>query len=155
MQRNPMIRVPVTQRIYCVSLLFCLCSFGVQAAAATDLTGDLTDPQGRLIRDATIRVLRRADSTRRQTGTDAQGRFSFVGLDSGEYRLTAEAPGFAVLTQTIAVQADGRQTENLRFSTLASRNESVIVTASVLDAGVFEPDPAQRVMIRDETLAGC
>ena len=45
MQRNPTIRVSVTQRIYCVSLLLCLRSFGVQAAAATDLTGDLTDPK--------------------------------------------------------------------------------------------------------------
>src|SRR5438128_2730258 len=152
MRRNFVIRFLVAQRICSVGLLLWVCSLAVQAGAATDLTGSLTDPQGQLVSDATIRLLRRADSTRRETKTDAQGQFSFTNLDSGEYRLTAESPGFAVLTQTIAVQAEGQQTENLQFSGLASRNESVTVTAAVSDAGVFEPDPAQRVMIRDETL---
>jgi len=57
-------------------------------------------------------------------------------------------------TQTVAVQANGQQAENLRFTSLASSHESVTVTAAVSDVGVFEPDPAQRVMIRDETLDG-
>jgi hypothetical protein len=35
---------------------------------------------------------------------------------------------------------------------VAAENESATVTADVADAGLFEPDPAQRVMIRDETL---
>lgn len=152
MPRNFMIRFLVTLRIGSVGLLVWLCVFGVQAAGATELAGDLTDPQGRLIPDVTIRLQRRADSTRRETKSDAQGRFSFTNLDGGEYHLTAEAPGFPVLTRTIGVQADGQQTENLQFSGLAAQNESVTVTAAVSDVGVFEPDPAQRVMIRDETL---
>src|SRR5205807_1081793 len=61
-------------------------------------------------------------------------------------------PGFAVLTETIVVQADGQQERNLQFSSLASRSELVTISGSVSDVGVFEPDPAQRVMIRDETL---
>ncbi len=149
---NSMIRCLFAKRIFSVGIFVCFCSFSVQAAAATALAGSLTDPQGRLVPDATVRLLRRADSTRRETKTNAQGQFSFGGLDSGEYRVTAEAPGFAVLAQTIVVQADGQQTENLQFNILASRNESITVTASVSDVGVFEPDPAQRVMIRDETL---
>jgi len=152
MRRNFVIRFLIAQRPCSVGLLIWVCSFAVQAAAATGLTGSLTDPQGLLVPDATIRLLRRADSTRRETKTDAQGQFSFTNLDDGEYRLTAESPGFAVLTRTIGVQDGGQQTENLQFSGLAARNESVTVTAAVSDAGVFEPDPAQRVMIRDETL---
>jgi hypothetical protein len=122
------------------------------AAASNSFSGSLTDPHGGVVVGATVRLLRRADSTGRETKTDAQGRYSLDSLDGGEYRLTAEAPGFAVLTRTVAVQAEGQQTENLQFSGLASRNESVTVSASVSDVGVFEPDPAQRVMIRDETL---
>jgi len=149
MRRNLMIRSLVAQRICPVVLVLWLCSFAVHAAAATGLMGSVTDPQGQLVPDATIRLLRRADSTRRETKTDAQGRFSFTNLDGGEYRLTAESPGFAILTQTIGVQAYGQQTVNLQFSGLASQSESVTVTAAVADAGVFEPDPAQRLMIRD------
>src|SRR3984893_3451123 len=151
MRPNFRMHISLAQRICSVGLLLWLCSFGVQAAAAS-LAGSLTDPQGQFVPEATIRLLRRADSTRRETKTDAQGRFSFNSLDGGEYRLSAESPGFVVLTRTVAVQADGQQIENLQFSSLASQNESVTVTAAVSDVGVFEPDPAQRVMIRDETL---
>ncbi len=147
-----MIRSLSVRRLCNVALLLWLCSFVIEAAAATGIEGNLTDPQGQLLPDATIRLLRRADSTRREAKTDAQGHFTFNGLDGGEYRLTAEVRGFAVLTRTIAVQTDGQHTENLQFSSLTSQNESVTVTAAVSDVGVFEPDPAQRVMIRDETL---
>jgi hypothetical protein len=133
-------------------MLWCFALGASAVMAATSLSGNLTDPQGSVVAGATVRLLRRADSSRRETKTDAQGHFSWDGLDGGEYRLTAEAPDFSVLTRTIAVQVDGQQTENLQFSGLASRNEAVTVTASVSDVGVFEPDPAQRVMIRDETL---
>jgi len=148
---NLIIRLLSAYRI-CSALLLWVCCFGARTAAATDLTGNLTDPEGQLIPEATIHLLRRANSARRETKTDAQGRFSFNGLDGGEYRVTAESPGFAVRTETVAVQANGQQTENLRFTRLTSSNESVTVTAAVSDGGVFEPDPAQRVMIRDETL---
>ena len=146
------IRILFARRFYSPGLLLCLCCFGVQLATATDLTGSLMDPQGQSIPDAAVRLLRRADSTRREIKTDAEGRFSFLNLGGGEYRLTAESPGFAVLTRTIAVQSDGQQTETLQFSSLATQNESVTVTADVSDVGVFEPDPAQRVMVRDQTL---
>lgn len=140
-------------RFICFALMLWCFALGASAVmAATSLSGNLTDPQGSVVAGATVRLLRRADSSRRETKTDAQGHFSWDGLDGGEYRLTAEAPDFSVLTRTIAVQVDGQQTENLQFSGLASRNEAVTVTASVSDVGVFEPDPAQRVMIRDETL---
>ena len=152
MPRNIVIRFLVAPRICCVCLLILIAGSGYSAFAATAFTGSLTDPQGRAVPDAIIRLQRRADSTQRQVMTDAQGHFSLAGLDGGEYRLTAESPGFAELTRTLVVQADGEQTENVQFSNVASQNESVTVTASVSDVGVFEPDPAQRVMIRDETL---
>jgi hypothetical protein len=146
-------RPKFAHRLPLVGMLLWLCVCGVlPSAAATALNGRLTDPQGQLIPDATIRLSRRADSSSKETKTDAQGRFSFAVLDSGEYRLTAESPGFAVLTRTIVVQPTGKQIEDLQFSGLAMQNQSTTVTASVSDVGVFEPDPAQRVMVRDETL---
>lgn len=145
-------RFSFTQRLCSLALLLCLCSWGVGASAATRLTGSLTDPQGQLLPNASIRLLRRADLTRMENKTDGQGHFAFSGLNGGEYRIVAESPGFAVLTRTILVPADGQQIENLQFSGFAPQNESVSVTAAISDVGVFEPDPAQRVMIRDETL---
>lgn len=119
--------------------------------AAASLSGSVTDPQGRAVAGTTISLLRRADSSRRETRTDAQGQYLFDNLGAGEYRLTAESPGFRILAKTITVGDDGN-TESLQFSTMAAQNESVTVSADVSDVGVFAPDPAQRLMIRDETL---
>src|SRR5713226_9667077 len=102
MRRNFVIRFLFAQR-FCTVVLLCFCGVHLQAAGATGLSGSLTDPQGQVIPDATIRIWRRADSTRWETKTDAQGQFSFNRLDGGEYRLTADSPGFAVLSRTIAV----------------------------------------------------
>jgi hypothetical protein len=132
-----------------VCLLLSCC---VHAASASNLTGSLTDPQGNMVPGANITIFRQADSSKHITSTDQKGQFSFSSLEHGEYRVTAESPGFAVLTRTVVLSGEASRSMNLQFSGLASQNESVTITADVSDAGVFLPDPAQRVMIRDETL---
>ncbi len=141
-----------SKRIHVAVLLLAFSGLGLHIASATELSGALSDPQGKVVPGATVRMLRRADASVRETRTDASGRFTFPDLSGGEYRIKAESPGFAVLDRTLAVHPSGLQAENIRFSSLAAQTESVNVTASVTDRGVFEPDPAQQVMIRDETL---
>ena len=133
MPRNIVIRFLVAPRIYSIFLLIVIGGSGYSAFAATAFTGSLTDPQGLAVPDAIIRLQRRADSTQRQVTTDAQGHFSLAGL---KYRLTAESPGFAELTRTVVVQADGQQNEDVQFTDVASQKESVTVAASVSDVGV-------------------
>ncbi len=139
-------------RMHVAVLLFLLSGLGLRIASATELSGELTDPQGQVVPHATVRMLRRADASVRETRTDATGRFTFPDLNGGEYRITAESSGFAVLDRMLVVHPSGLQAEDLQFSSLAAQAESVNVTASITDRGVFEPDPAQQVMIRDETL---
>ena len=122
------------------------------AAAASSLSGGLTDPQNRPVAGATITILRRADSSRHETQTGNQGQFAFPDIEPGEYRLTAEVAGFPILTRTVTVSPGGVQNESLQFSSLASQNQSVTVSADIADLGLFAPDPAQRIMVRDETL---
>ena len=139
----------------CISVCFAIsifCLGGSPASAATTFVCTLTDPQGRAVPNATVSLLRRADSGRHEARTDEQGRYSFAALATGEYRLTAEATGFPIITRTIAIAGDSTQTEDLQFSRIASQNQSVTVAADVSDLGLFSPDPAQRIMIRDETL---
>ena len=121
--------------------------------AAPTLSGILTDPQSHAVAGANISLLRRADSSRRETKTGDQGQFTFGTVVAGEYRMTAEAPGFRILTRTVVVRPEeGPQSESLQFSEIASEIQSVTVSASVSDVGVFAPDPATRIMVRDETL---
>ena len=145
--------IPILARLVrvlsAVFVLGCACAFA--AVGPTSLTGSLTDPQGSVVAGATVRLSRRADSSGRETHTDNQGQFLFTKVDAGEYRLTAEYPGFAPITRTITL-TDGRHVENVQFSRVASQSESVTVSADVADVGLFAPDPAQRIMVRDETL---
>ncbi len=143
---------PLTLRMYLAGCVLALCGLCLPAAFATELSGQLTDPQGRGVPNATVRMLRRADAVVRETRTDSTGLFTFNDLAAGEYRVTAVFPGLAVFNRTLTIHPDGRQNENFQFASLAAQAESVNVTASVTDRGVFEPDPAQQVMIRDQTL---
>src|SRR5215469_17887970 len=86
---------------------FALCA--PLAAAVTSLSGNITDPQGSVVAGATVRLFRQADSSRRETQTDSQGQFSFSQVDSGEYRLTVEYPGFAPVMRAITL-SDGNWT---------------------------------------------
>ena len=132
------------------------------ARAASAVSGNVTDPQGNAVAGATIRIQRQANSSGRElqtregqsceSQTDDQGGFSFVAIDSGEYRLTAEYQGFAAVTRTLAVSENAVETENIQFSGIASEVESVTVSADISGAVLFAPDPAQRIWIRDETL---
>ena len=127
------------------------------ALAASGLSGNVSDPQGSVVAGATVRIERQADSSRResptrQSQTDDRGHFSFAALDAGEYRLTAECNGFAGITRTVKVSENTTQTENVQFSGIVSQTESVNVSADISDVGLFAPDPAQRILIRDETL---
>ncbi len=141
-----------TSRVWLIAVLFAGTLTVFADPSATGLAGTVTDPQGATVPGATVSLLRRADNSRRQAVSDAVGGYSFPALDAGEYRLTAEAPGFAQLSRTIVVAGTGPQSQPLQFAGLTAQAESVDVAASVNDVGVFDPDPAQRVMIRDETL---
>jgi hypothetical protein len=121
-------------------------------AIDSSITGQVADPQGATVPDAQIRLFRRADNSRRETKTDRAGRYSFSSLDAGEYQLTAEAVGFPQISKTVVLSPVQNVTVDFLFSQLATQNESVTVTADVADASVFLPDPATRVLVRQETL---
>ena len=141
------------RQIFCclAPLLLTLCA-GDLIAFDTGISGKLTDPQGVEIPGATIRLLRRAASSRREMKSNNEGRYMFSSLDAGEYRLEAESPGFPVITRTVVLAQGQMAKEDLQFSQIASQNQSVTVVGDVQDVGVFAPDPAQRILVREETL---
>lgn len=150
---KPHARLRLLRGVCAVGFVLCLVLTGMlQASATSSLSGNLTDPRGRVVQNATITLSRRADTSRRETKTDQQGAFSFVRLDIGEYQLTAEFSGFAILTHRILLSSDEPRVIDLQFAGIAPQSESVTVTSDVSDGGVFMPDPAQRVLVHEETL---
>ncbi len=135
-----------------VALLVILSAALSAAASAAVVSGVLTDPQGRPGAGATILLadVRGLHSGRATTGAD--GRFSFGAVAAGDYRVAASAPGFAGISQPLTV-VDGRDlVVNLQFDRLAPHADSVTVTADGAASSVQQPDPAQRVIVREEML---
>jgi len=73
----------------------------------------------------------------------------FADIASGGYTLEVRRASFADLRQTVRVQGDLQL--DLRFE-LATQSQVLNVTADVEDASVMFPDPARRIVIREETL---
>ena len=90
------------------------------------LTGRVLDPAGRPVPGATVLV--DGPMGVRTTTTDAEGRFTFVGLADASYRVLVEVPGFAAPARTIRTGADTAPLDlHLR---IAPYSEAVVVAAA-------------------------
>src|ERR1700685_182473 len=121
-------------------------------AADGSVTGHLTDPQGRPIIGAKIRLVSGENSSPVGTTSDSAGRFVFSTLTEGAYQLTAAAAGFADLKKVIHVGNGAVLRLDLQFVLLASRTDTVNVTADVKDVDVQSPDPAEKVFASEDLL---
>jgi tetratricopeptide (TPR) repeat protein len=81
-------------RIAAAALLSC----GVAALAfgqnISRVAGTVKDAEGRAIKGATVTAVSPESPTASTASTDERGRFSILGLRSGEWRFLAQAPGF-------------------------------------------------------------
>jgi hypothetical protein len=119
-----------------LAIAFWLSFLSIPSRAAGEagiITGRVYDPQGAAVPRAQVRILRRSDAFRKETTTDAEGKFALWGLDSGDYQVTAEAVGFPQVSHEVSLTVNGTPTIDLRFAMLAGQNQSVTVTADIND----------------------
>jgi len=124
---------------------------GIGFAAGGSITGQLTDPQGKPVADAAVGVLEGGKAIQ-EAHTGVDGRFGFSSLPAGSYRIVAEASGFVPISQPVNVAGSVALTVNLEFAHLAPQSDAITATADVRDLNIQNPDPAQRVLVRDEIL---
>ena len=127
--------------------LLLIAAVQLQAAGAS-LVGQLTDPQGKPVADGHVTVSQEVS----EAWTDTDGRFVFASLRAGSYQLTGTAPGFLAVRRQVDLLDGQALTANLQFTRLDPHAESITVTAGVSSAGIRNPDPAQRILVRDEIL---
>jgi hypothetical protein len=134
---------------YLAGLLLVLCSI-VSAAGSGRISGQISDLQGAPVANARLKLLNAAGTVVREVTSDVQGNFSFVNLELGQYKLTAEAASFApVRSEMFLVQ--GKPVEiNLRFKQLASLSQSVTVFGTSTSA--LDPDSSETVIVHDQAL---
>jgi hypothetical protein len=140
----------VNGRLKLVAFLLLTASAALRADNGS-IGGRVIDPQGKPVAGATVHLLQDGDSLVRATHSDPDGKFVFQLFSPGVYKVDGSAPGFAEVRQTITVDSTGL-TVDLQFVKLASRSEAVTVTADVKNLDLQNPDPAQRVLVRDEML---
>ena len=118
-------------------------------AAAATVSGRLTDPQGKPVAGAVVRLTSAAEPAI-GTITDEDGNFHFAGVHPRNYAIAIDRAGFAGLRREVGVTQDLHL--DLQFTRFATQSQSVTVIASVQNAGILFPDPAERVLVRQEIL---
>ena len=112
--------------------------------------GHLSDSQGKPIANAAITLISAAHSTAGATRTDGSGGYSIPAIPPGESTVEASGPGIAELRKSVTVGA-ADLTLDFKFE-LAPQPQRVTVTADVENAGILNPDPAQRIFVRQDIL---
>lgn len=84
-----------TRTLSAICLPLLLATLVVAQAPSATLTGLVTDPQGAVVRGATVEVRHTATGAKRSTTTNDEGAFTLSALPVGAYTATVEAAGFA------------------------------------------------------------
>ena len=108
------------------------------SGSAGTLRGQVADPSGAVIPQASLTVTSDAGVSRRAT-SDASGQYVIPGLAPGQYTVTVEATGFSTFTSP-AVRIAAGQTQHLNVSlSIQMEEQQVQVTADAQGVSV-DPD---------------
>jgi hypothetical protein len=121
-------------RLLAVAAAFALCSSVLLAQQTLGgITGDVTDPSGSVIPNATVTVVDEQTSLTRTTNTNGAGTYSFVNLPLGIYTMTFAANGFeSQKTPHITVQGNRTATLNVQLKVAAAAGQTIEVDATPL-----------------------
>ena len=120
-------------------------------AQSVTIQGHITDPQTHAVSNAKVSLLTGDGRLVQQIATADDGRFIFAGIPEGKLKLELHIAGFEAVSQPLVVRAGEPLTCDIQLK-IAATNEEVRVSTDVLATDVFTPDPAQRLVIREETL---
>lgn len=126
-------------------------SWAANPPTGAELAGSITDPQGRAVPNASVTLLALDREAAPKTATDQQGHYEFHGIVPGNYKLKVNVAGFNAVDQPVAVRAGEQLIVDVQLK-LAATNQEVRVSTAAMNVSVANPDPAQRVIIREETL---
>ena len=94
-------------RHLCFAVAAGLCQLSTLYAQQTinnaSLSGRVTDPEGRVVQNATVTTTQLATDITRNAVTDSEGRFRFPYLAVGSYQITVDQPGFSPVTRNVAL----------------------------------------------------
>jgi|HubBroStandDraft_1064217.scaffolds.fasta_scaffold04126_11 hypothetical protein len=116
----------------------------VLAAQEVVLNGQISDPQGNSLPQASVELIDRGRVLGRAT-SGSDGSFQIMLPFSGEFILKVEAIGFRSVERPVHLSRGANSGVTVKISELAIHAESVSVSADVNDLDVLSPDPAMKV----------
>ena len=121
-------------RLLAVTAAFALCgSLAVAQQTLGGVTGDVTDPAGSMIPNATVTVTDEATALTRSTTTNGTGVYAFVNLPIGAYTVSYAADGFETQkTPHITVQGNRTATLDAQLKIAAAAGQTIEVDATPL-----------------------
>lgn len=117
-----------------------------QIGATAQLSGEVTDPGGKLLPQQTIAIHSVESGQTRSVPTSAAGRYELLDLAPGRYEISAEASGFSPIHIPIELTVNQQAVLNLHFEIPAQRQE-ITVTAAPL---VVEPARTELSQVIEE-----
>lgn len=131
MQRSRGLRTSSVVRSISIVLLlaFFVLAFGVAAQNTASLSGTILDPQGLALRGAKVTLTSKATGAVRESVADDSGRYSFVGLVPGAYKLSVDAgQNFAVFTrEPVTVHVGEDATLDARLDLRAVQQTATVI----------------------------
>ncbi len=141
----------LSARAAAILLVFSVCAALSTTAQEITLRGNVTDPRGDVLPQASIQVLQQG-AVLVQTISGSYGAFQFKVGATGDYVVKVAAIGFQPLALPLTVRRSGNPEIELRMGQLTSQITNVTVTADVNDLDVLSPDPGEKVFVRQDLL---
>lgn len=122
------------------------------------LRGQVTDPQGNGLPNASVRLIRHdSDGNRKaqavgQTISGPDGHFEIRAAFAGEFDIQVDAAGFRQVIVPQNVPPNGNSEITVQIGQLLSRVDTITVTADVNGTDVFSPDPSEKIFVRQDLL---
>ena len=123
--------------LWCAVNVGSIVFFSARLACAqyVELSGGVTDPQGRAVAGALIH-LERGHTEIARSRSNQEGRFAFQDITPGDYTLRAESHGFADVSRDVAVPAGQEEEADLQFGRIADQRETMVITAQSLEPAI-------------------
>ena len=119
-------------------VIFCFSGTGYsQGTNLGTLRGTVTDPNGAVIPNASVKITDQTTGLSRDLTTDGDGNYEAAALKAGTYKITVSASGFktaevdAVIKGADVVRADVR-------TEVGAQSENVLITGA--EAGIIEKE---------------
>src|SRR5437867_4196305 len=126
---HPMLRFLFT--VICLGILATAQTAFGQTTGSGTLRGTIKDPQGAIIRGATVTLINQRTKDERKTTTNDDGNYVFASVTPSEYTLKVEAQGFKTTEKTkVAIETSSTRAEDVQLE-LGQPSETVTISAGL------------------------